>query len=428
MYRPTTQPEEFLHYIWENKLFNTHALTTVNHEFLEIISPGRKNRDSGPDFFNARIKINQTLWIGNVEIHKQSSDWYIHKHDKDKAYDNVILHVVGKYDKPVFTSGRHEIPAMEIQYPARIEKNYQRLLVSKTWIACQEQFHKVDLFAMKLGYHRLMIERLESKTAEILRRLKENKNNWNETFYQLLARMFGFNKNNVPFELLSRSLPLNILAKHKSDLFRTEALLFGNAGLLNEQLLGDSYYLQLREEYSFFYKKYRLRGIESHLWKFMRLRPVNFPTIRIAQFAALMHASESLFSKILEMEDIKKLQALFHVTASEYWQTHYRFNKKSKKKKKYLGVNSINILIINVVIPFLFVYGDTLMKPVLKDRALDFLEQLPPEKNSIITHWERLGINTRSAFDTQALLQLKKSYCDQKRCIKCRIGNKLINS
>ncbi len=428
MFHPNTPSEEFLQYIWENRLFFTHALTTVNHESLVVINPGRKNSDSGPDFFNARIKINDTLWIGNVEIHKQASDWYAHKHNKDRAYDNVILHVVGKYDKPVFTSGYNEIPAMEIHYPERIEKNYQRLLASKTWIACEEQFHKMDPFALKLGYSRLMIERLESKTAEILQRLKENKNNWNETFYQFLARMFGFKKNNVPFELLSRSLPLHILAKHKSDLFGTEALLFGNAGLLNEQLLGDSYYLQLREEYSYLYKKYRLKGIESHLWKFMRLRPVNFPTIRIAQFAALLHQSESLFSKILEMEHIEKLQALFHVTASEYWQTHYRFNKKSKNKKKDLGILSINTLIINVVIPFLFVYGDTVMKPVLKDRALDFLEQLPPERNSVITHWERLGITPRSAFDTQALLQLKNAYCDQKRCLRCRIGNKLITS
>jgi hypothetical protein len=428
MYRPTTQPEEFLHYIWENKLFYTHTLTTVNHESLEVIDPGRKNRDSGPDFFNARIRINHTLWIGNVEIHKQSSDWYTHNHDKDKAYDNVILHVVSQYDKPVYTSGHNEIPTLEMHYSERMEKNYQQLLASKTWIACEEQFHKMDLFAMKLGYHRLMIERLESKTEAIHQRLKENKTNWNETFYQFLARMFGFKKNNVPFELLSRSLPLHILAKHKSDLFRTEALLFGNAGLLNEQLLGDPYYLQLREEYSYLYRKYQLKGIESHLWKFMRLRPGNFPSLRIAQFAALIHHSESLFSKILEIESLEKLQALFQVTASKYWDTHYRFNKKSKKRKKDLGSTSINTLIINVVVPFLFVYGDTLMKPVLKDRALDFLEQLPPERNSVIAHWEQLGITTRSAFDTQALLQLKNAYCDSKRCLHCHIGNKLIHS
>ncbi|NQU87365.1 MAG: DUF2851 family protein [Mariniphaga sp.] len=420
-------PEEFLQYIWENKLLNTEGITTVNLESIEIIDVGKQNSNSGPDFFNARIKIGDTEWVGNIEIHKKSSDWYSHNHHTDKAYDNVILHVVEQYDKPILTSSGSEIPTLILQYPERIKTNYKRLLFSKTWIACEEQFHKIDQFALKLGYHRLMIERLESKTTDILQSLSKNQNNWNETFYQFLAKMFGFKVNALPFEMLAKSLPLSILSKHKSNLQQIEAMLFGNAGLLNEQLLGDDYYLQLREEYSFLYKKYKLKGIESHLWKFMRLRPVNFPTVRIAQFACLINKSEALFSKILEIEKLEEIQQLFNVTASEYWRTHYRFNKLSKSLKKELGAFSINTLIINVVVPFLFVFGEDQLKNNLKDRALDFLEKLPQEKNSIIDNWEKLGIKVRSAFETQALLQLKNLHCDQKKCLNCQIGNKLVN-
>ena len=274
-----------------------------------------------------------------------------------------------------------------------------------------------------------MIERLENKTEEIVSRLKQNNNDWNETFYQLLARMFGFKVNAIPFELLAKSLPIQILAKHKNNLFQIEALLFGNSGLLNQQLLGDDYYLQLREEYSFLYKKYQLKAIEGHLWKFMRLRPANFPTVRISQLAALIHQSQGLFSKIIEIEKLDELKALFKIKASEYWEQHYNFNKTSKKSsKKELGETASNLLIINVVIPFLFVYGEKQNKHFLKNRALDFLEQLPAENNSIIKRWSDMGIQARSAFESQALLQLKNCYCETKKCLNCHIGAKLVSS
>jgi hypothetical protein len=302
-------------------------------------------------------------------------------------------------------------------------------LDSKTWIACQNQFHKIDPVVLQLGFNRLMIERLENKTDEILERLQQNNNDWNETFYQSMAKMFGFKVNAVPFELLAKSVSLQILAKHKNNLFQLEALLFGNSGLLNNQLLGDKYYLQLRDEYSFLYKKYRFKGLESHLWKFMRLRPGNFPTIRISQLAALIHRSQGLFSKIIEIENIDSLKKLFEVQASDYWHSHYNFNKLSKRtSKKELGANSINILIINVVIPFLFVYGEKQNKHHLKNRALEFLEQLPAEKNSILTKWGALGIEVHSAFESQALLQLKNIYCEKKKCLNCQIGVKLVKT
>jgi hypothetical protein len=272
-----------------------------------------------------------------------------------------------------------------------------------------------------------MIERLENKTSEILKRLEENKFNWNETFYQSLARMFGFKVNALPFEMLSKAVPLSVIAKHKNDLFQIEALLFGTSGLLNDELIGDDYFLRLRSEYSFLYKKYNLKPIGSYLWKFMRLRPRNFPTIRIAQFAALIHRSEALFSKIIEVDKLSQLSELFNVCASDYWDTHFRFNLPSVKRKKELGMVSVQSLIINVVVPFLFVYSETQTKPGLKDLALDFLEDLPPEGNSIVSNWQRLGLSVRSAFETQALLQLKNLYCDQKKCLNCQLGNKLVN-
>jgi len=427
MITPKIIPEEFLQYIWENRLFSDENLQTTNGEKLEIINVGRRNTDSGPDFFNARIKIDDTIWVGNIEIHKNSSDWIRHKHQADKAYNSVILHVVEINDLPIMRSISEEIPTLILKYPVQLKTNYQNLLDSKTWIACQNQFHKIDPIILQLGFNRLMIERLEDKTSEILARLQANNNDWNATFYQMLARMFGFKVNAVPFELLAKSLPLEVLAKHKNNLFQLESLLFGNSGLLNDQLLGDDYYLNLRNEYSFLYKKYQLKGIESHLWKFMRLRPGNFPTIRISQFAALIHRSHGMFSKITEIANLDELKQLFKVEASEYWKLHYSFNKQTSRNwVKELGANSINTLIINVVIPFLFVYGEKQNKEHLKNRSLEFLEQLPAEGNSIIERWGEMGVVARSSFESQALLQLKNRYCERKKCLNCQIGVKLV--
>ena len=420
--------EEFLQFIWEHSLFNRTNLSTVDGKTLEIISPGRPNTDSGPDFFNARIKIEGTIWAGNVEIHQKSSHWYQHKHDTDGAYDNVILHVVELHDRPVQIKN-HELPTLEICFPSAILDNYEKLLKSERWIACEDEINKVDPFILRFWFSALMIERLQSKTTEILAILEKNKNNWNETFYHLLARNFGMKTNAIPFELLAKSLPLNILSKHKNDLFQIEALLFGQAGLLNETLLGDDYFLSLRNEYSYLYKKYGLSGIESHLWKFMRLRPINFPTIRIAQLAKLIHHSSALFSRILETEDPEELRKLFDVSASEYWDIHYRFNKTSEEnRKKTLGETVFDNLIINTIAPLLFVYGDQHLDQAMKDRALLLLEKTAPESNQIIRKWNELGIDSRSAFETQALLQLKNTYCTNKKCLNCQLGAKIVTS
>lgn len=422
-------PEEFLQYIWENNLFYSKDLVTSEGEKLEVIKTGTRNSDAGPDFFNAKIKIGNTVWAGNVEIHKKASDWFRHDHQNDKKYRNIILHVVETADHKIYRENDEEIPLLVLNYPENYKNNYQRLLEAQTWIACEEQFFRLDPMLIRLGFNRLMIDRLEQKTGEIAERLKSNNHNWNETFYQVLARIFGFKVNAVPFELLAKALPLGILAKHKNNLLQLEALIFGTSGLLNEELLGDEYYLKLRQEYTFLYKKYDLKIIEAHLWKFMRLRPVNFPTIRMAQLAALIFCSSGLFSKITEIDKIDELKELFRVKASSYWKSHYRFNKTAAKSHPVeLGESSVNSLIINVVVPFLFVYGEMQDKHFLKNRALEFLEQLPSENNSIIKKWNGLGITARSAFESQALLQLKNMYCSKKKCLNCQIGNKLVKT
>lgn len=419
--------EAFLQFVWKHRLFNATNLKTEDGQTVEVIHPGQHNTDAGPDFFNSRIRIDGTTWAGNVEIHQRSSDWCLHKHEQDSAYDNVVLHVVRDHDAEVRTSGGEVVQTMVLDYPPHLEANYEQLLQSDRWIACADRFFEADQMTLQIWFHGLMVERLQQKTQAIVDQLAQNKNDWNETFYQFLARNFGLKTNALPFELLARALPIQILAKHKNNLFQLEALLFGTAGLLNEQLLGDDYFLALRKEYAFLYKKYQLKPIESHLWKFLRLRPVNFPTVRLAQFAALVHHSSALFSSLVELDDLNEIRKLFRVQASEYWDTHYRFNKPSPKRVKALGDSAFHNILINTVVPFLFVYGEYHNRQNLKDKALEFLEKIPAEHNSIVSNWKTLGVSVRSAFDSQALIQLKNNYCTPKKCLKCHLGIKLIN-
>ncbi|WP_163716535.1 DUF2851 family protein [Mangrovibacterium lignilyticum] len=419
--------EFFLQFLWKHRLFDSDSLITSSGLPIQVLSPGFQNSDAGPDFFNARLKIGDTTWAGNVEIHLRASDWKKHKHEQDAAYDNVILHVVKEDDELIRNSKGESVECTCLSYPEELESNYENLLRSNSWIPCAKSIHRVPPITLQIWYHALMVERLEQKTGEIVMRLEQNKNDWNETFYQFLARNFGFKTNSLPFELLAKALPLSVLAKHKNDLFQLEALLFGTSGLLNEELVGDDYFIALRREFSFLYKKYKLKPLEGHLWKFLRLRPVNFPTVRIAQFAQLIHQSSALFSHLIEMGKLADIKQLFQLEASDYWQTHYKFNKESKKQLKHLGDSSFHNLVINTLVPFLFVYGDYHQKQNLKDLALAYMEQIPAEQNSILTNWGELGISARSAFDSQALIQLKNSYCNAKKCLNCPVGMKLIN-
>ena len=419
--------EEFLHYLWKYKMFNTSNLQTQANEKVEVVHPGLHNIDSGPDFFNAKIKIGDTTWAGNLEIHLKSSDWYHHNHHKDKAYDNVILQVVLQHDKEVYSTNNTLIPTLAIQFDEVLLKNYNQLIDSESWIACAKDFNTVDNFLILKWIEALAIERLENKAHGIKTDLKKSQNNWEEIFYYKIAGNFGFKLNKEPFELLAKSLPLKILAKHKNNLMQVEALLFGQAGFL-EEAAGDDYYANLQKEYRFLQHKYHLKPLAKHLWKFLRTRPGNFPTVRIAQFAMLIYHSKSLFSRIIEENEIAKLKKMFHVIPSSYWNTHYQFNKISVEKPKALGISGVDILLINTVVPFLFVYGKHTGKEEFCERAVKFLSQIKPEKNSIISSWKKVGVEPQSAFDTQALIQLKNNYCTFKKCLQCQIGNYIIKN
>ena len=418
-------PEEFLHFLWKNKLYYNENLETSLGEKIKIINPGLKNNDAGPDFFNAKIKINNTTWAGNVEIHINSSDWEKHNHNKNKDYDSVILQVVLNNDKPIYRSNNEIIPTVEIKYNNKYFENYNALLENQLWIACEKNLPFVEEFIFTHWLTNLTAERLERKSTEIIKKLNSNNNHWEETFYQQLARSFGSKTNAEPFEWLAKSLPVKILAKHKDNIHQIEALLYGQAGFLNEPM-GHEYYLNIKKEYEYLQKRHGLKPLQKHIWKFLRLRPLNFPTVRIAQFAQLIYKSSRLFSKIIESKSIEELYNLFNVSTSLYWKNHYNFNKTSKTSEKKPGKAFINGILINTVIPFYFVYGIKKDNQYYKNKALKFLEHLPPESNSIISKWKELGIKVENAYISQALLQLKNEYCNRKKCLNCQIGNKII--
>jgi hypothetical protein len=418
--------EELLQYAWKHQLFEEQELQTADGEAVEILKPGTWNNDSGPDFFNASVRIDQTTWVGNIEIHLKTSDWLSHNHQYDESYNNVILHVVAEHNRDVTLPNGGYLPVVEVVVRDTLLSNYEKLISQKDAPACSNYIHSVNPVYVRSAMDAMLVDRLKNKTSSIKKNLTQNKNNWNETFYQHLASNFGFKVNALPFEMLARSIPLKVLARQSHNVLQTEALLFGQSGILNETLIGDDYFLLLREEYQYLAAKYKLKGIDGFLWKFMRLRPANFPTIRIAQFASLLCKSEALLSKLIETEKPDEILNFFQIKASEYWDTHYRFNKTAPEKVKWFGVSSRNNLIINTVVPFLYLYGERNNKPELIARSVELLEALAPENNSIIKQWQALDMPADNAYDTQALIQLKNEYCNKKRCLECQIGAKLL--
>lgn len=417
--------EAFLHYIWKYRLF-TKTLTTTTGEPIEIISPGIHNHNEGPDFSDARLRIGDTLWAGNVEIHINTSDWSKHGHQHNAVYNSVMLHVVYNHD---LQEQNGNMPLVEIKncFDPQLFTAYRTFITSKNWVPCIRQVGSVSPDEISFWLERMLIERLEHKSDFIQDFLSVTENDWDGVFYMILARSFGFNLNALPFEMLSRSLPYKILAKHKNNPMQIEALIFGQAGLL-DQHLSEPWPQQLFAEYSFLRKKYSLAPIEAHLWRFMRLRPVNFPTIRLAQFASLVSDKEVLLSQLLECPKADDLIRLFDAKASVFWDTHYHFTKESIEKPKKLGRSSSILLVINAVLPFMFVYGRALANDELCNRALSFYMQIPGELNVAIKHWKSAGLDVSTAFNTQALLGLKSDYCDKFRCLDCRIGDLLLRS
>jgi len=420
--------EDFLHYIWKYKLFEKETLIDSSGKKIEIISTGMHNHDAGPDFLNAKIKIDNTLWVGNIEIHINASDWDKHLHQHNAAYNNVILHVVYQNDAKVYNSNNQEINTVSLHFNEAIFDKYKQLKSKAHEIACSSFIHKIDEFTLINWTEKLLIERLEQKTQLVENLLESTKNDWNECFYIFLSRSFGFNLNHYAFEMLAKSLPQKILAKHKNSLFAIEALLFGQAGMLQDPQIADSYYLDLQKEYAFLQKKYNLIAIESYLWKFMRLRPSNFPTLRISQLAHLIYNSHSLLSQIIETKSLKELENLFDVQISDYWLTHYTFGKASARKSKSFSKNSIHLLIINSIVPFLFLYGKKQKQTEIEDFAIQLLEKIKPEENKIIDQWRKLNFEVTNAQQSQAFLQLYNEYCKPQKCLWCSIGNKILST
>jgi hypothetical protein len=421
--------EDFLNYIWKFRLFNRINLRTTEGEELEVYSAGLHNSNAGPDFQNARIRIGETTWAGNAELHISSSDWQKHGHTADNDYNNIILHVVYRDDAPLLRADGKRVPTLELKDRISTElfNRYHNLVFgNQTIIPCEGTIATVDSLTLQNWLTRILVERMEKRSEAIIAALANNRGDWEETFYQFLAANFGFKTNALPFELLAKSLPQNILAKHKNSPMQIEALIFGQAGFLANELT-EAYPQKLKIEYDFLRKKYNLTPIENHLWKFLRMRPQNFPTIRLAQFAALIVQSNHLFSKILDTQDVKGLKDLFsNIHVNEYWLTRYRFDKESKPAGKSLGDASVNALLLNTVAQFLFSYGKHLQLQHFVSRSLKLLESIPAEQNNITADFANLGLKINSAFESQAMLELKNNYCDYKKCLQCGVGIKIL--
>lgn len=416
--------EKLLHFIWKFKLFQTTDLQTTDGLPIQIMHVGTHNQNAGPDFLEAKIKIGETLWVGNIELHLKTNDWEKHKHQHDKKYSNTILHVV--YEHNASTPDLHTL-----ELKSRIDKyllaRYSALMDAETKIPCISSLKSVKELVIEQQKEKVLIERLMSKSAYMKELLSKNNNHWQEVFYISLARAFGIHINQDCFETVAKSLPLTILSKHKSNLHQLEALLFGQAGLLNDYFYED-YPQKLQREYEYLGKLYQLKSMDKHLWKFLRLRPANFPTIRLAQFAMVLYQSSHLFSKLLETENLKDIEKLFKVGTSEYWTTHYVFNEATDAKEKSIGKSFVHAIIINVLSPLLFVYGKHQGKEHFCERAFQLLRELKPEKNALIAAWQNTLLQPQNAAESQALIELSKSYCHHKRCLECSIGYSLLRS
>lgn len=420
--------EEFLHYIWKHTLLGRSNLKTTEGKPIEIIQTGQHNFDSGPDFFSAKLKIDDTLWAGNVEIHINASDWNTHKHQHDPAYKNVILHVVWNNDTNITIPGGYALHALELKdiVPDTLHSQYLELKNSAKRIPCEDDIHLVNEMVWHSWIDRLVAERLERKTGNIDTKLKDSINDWEETFYQTLLRNLGNPINTEPFERLGRALPYKIIAKHRPHIMEIEALLLGQAGLL-EGNFKDEYAQKLQKEYNYLTHKYSLTPISKAEWKFMRIRPPHFPSFRLAQIAAVLTKHGRLFRLIIEAGSVADVIKLLTINTSEYWQKHYTFDKLSPRKTNgNMGKATIEMLLINAIVPLLFTYGKHTGKEEASEKALELLHNLKPEANSVITKWASLKIKATDAYETQALLQLKKEYCDKRRCVQCAIGHTLL--
>ena len=424
--------EALLHYVWKHRLFPLTPMQTTTGEAVEVIDPGLHNRNAGPDFFNAKVRIGGTLWVGNVEMHLLSSDWYRHGHDHDAAYDSVVLHVTETVDTDVVTADGKRLPQLQLEIPASVRENYGRLCRTEDYPRCWPVIPQLSKLTVHAWMSALLAERLQTRAERCLERLAATDGDWERTLFITLARNFGFGLNGDAFEVWARHLPLYAAAKHRDDVFQLEALFLGCAGLLEEAAIppsaqaaahDDAYLQRLRKEYSYLQHKFQLPApMEAHHWRYLRLRPQNFPHLRIVQLAQLYARQTAGLAALLHATTREALHAAFDTQATAYWQTHYLFGMPSAHSEKRLSAASRDLLIINTVVPILFAHGQAHSDESEQERAVELLEQLRAEHNFILRQWQQCGLAVETAADSQALIQLKREYCDRHDCLRCRFG------
>ncbi len=420
--------EQLLHFIWQRKLFDQSNLVTTTNESIDIQHPGSANDHQGPDFLQSRILIGQQLWAGHVEIHVRSSAWYLHMHDQDAHYNNVILHVVWQEDQPVHTLDGYLIPCLVLE--GRVDKmlleRFRHLMRNEEWVPCADSLSEVSPLVRTAWLDRLMAERIEEKANTIERIRQPYRGDWEQTFYVLLARHLAAPVNSDAMEELCRLVPLALIRKYLNRIDQIEALLFGTAGLIDKDM-NDPYAKQLKSEFAFLQRKYNVHPMDALRWKFLRMRPAHFPTIRIAQLAKIVCHAEYFVNRLERNQNGQDWIMLFSVIpAHEFWNNHYHFTAISPVAPKQLGKGTAISLVINVVAPLMFIYGKHQGKPRLKEKAIALLEEMPSEKNAIISGWNQCGWRAANAAQTQAMIQLKKRYCDAQRCLHCAIGLQVI--
>lgn len=420
--------EKLMQYVWKHRLWRSEDMVTNTGKKVRVVDPGLLNTDAGPDFFNAKIEIDGHMWVGNVEMHYRATDWKRHRHDSDKAYDSVILHVVAKDDAPVRRTNGELIPQLVLEVSPQFNADYASLVGATIEVPCAEKIKQVPHLTIVEWVEGLAFERLHGKVERIHQLLDSFNGSWEDVCYVTLARNFGFGINNDAFERLARRTPLRLLGKHNDSVLQIEALLFGQAGMLDAQKPGmDSYYNQLCTEYAFLSNKFQLTPMEKESWKLFRIRPQNFPYRRIAMLAQFIEGGFRMMNRILEAEGEKEMRALFEVELSGYWTKHYTFGKPNERATATLSRSSIDIILINTVAPLLYAYGELTGNYEMTDKAIKLLEDLRAENNSIVSHFVAYGIDCPDALTSQALVQLKREYCDARKCIYCKIGHHLLS-
>ena len=423
--------EQLLHYIWKHRIMPLHELRTTDGRAVEIIDPGLHNTHSGPDFFNAKLRIDGTMWMGNVEIHERSADWFMHSHDQDPAYNNVVLHVASVIDADVVTADGSRPPQMELHVPPYVMQNYRRLLAADHYPPCRETVMQLPRLTVHSWMSALGAERLSDKCAAIEQRVRAAGGSWEQAFFATIARSFGFGVNSEAFEQWAAQLPFMQVAHHRDDPFQVEALFIGSAGLLDTSQMNerqraaataDPYFVRLRNEWEYLAHKFSLTAMQRQTWRFLRLRPQNFPYIRLSQLAQLYCSRNADLSRITTCSTLAKVRQALQTAVSPYWQTHYTFGNASRSNAKHLSSASIDLLIINAVVPMLHAYGNHRKDELLMARANDLLISLPPEDNTHIRLWQECGITADNAADSQSLIQLHTRYCERKDCLRCRFG------